>query len=268
MRIRILGLDPGIRNLFFAFGVDGTRLRYSLGEYRSHAKLEAHEARTRAWAQAASLPELPEVRRPFFSVRHVYTQALLKNLDTLTTFYGAHRFRHAKLNVRARRKPTGWMGPEWTAARVGHEMCAGTAVTVRAVHGIGPNRTRAGLLHDTRPPRLQLCPPRWPPVCAHSCAPSVGSLHAQLYFRRQSAIQRGVKRLTEDADASSDVLLTVVLYGDGSFSSNVRGSAPGSHTAIKRALAACATAAVLDTDERFSSKVGDGARQGRRGALT
>ena len=152
---------------------------------------------------------------------------------------------------------------------------SGRARDVRGDSGYGTssawNRTqsdpgRVAARHQATP--FATLSPRWPPVCAHSCALSVGSLHAQLYFRRQSAIQRGVKRLTEDADASSDVLLTVVLYGDGSFSSSMRGSAPGSHTAIKRALAACATAAVLDTDERFSSKVGDGARQGRRGALT
>ena len=64
----------------------------------------------------------------------------------------------------------------------------------------------------------------------------------------------GGKRLTEDTANASGVLLTVVLYGDGSFGSSMRGSEPGSHTSIKRALAACATAAVLDTDERFPSR--------------
>ena len=63
--------------------------------------------------------------------------------------------------------------------------------------------------------------------------------------------EMGGKRLTEDAASASDVLLTVVLYGDGSFGSSMRGSAPGSHSSIKRVLAACATAAVVDTDEPF-----------------
>ena len=100
--MRIVGLDPGICNLFFAISLNGERFRYSLGEYRAHAKSEAYASRTAAWVRAAvpALPQLPAVRRPYLSIRRAYSDVVLENLDTLLNFYGSLKFRHASLNVR------------------------------------------------------------------------------------------------------------------------------------------------------------------------
>ena len=102
VRVRIVGLDPGICNLFFAISLNGERFRYSLGEYRAHAKSEAYASRTAAWVRAAvpALPQLPAVRRPYLSIRRAYSDVVLKNLDQLLNFYGSSKFRHASLNVR------------------------------------------------------------------------------------------------------------------------------------------------------------------------
>ena len=103
VRVRILGLDPGICNLYFAVSLFGERFRYSQGDYRSHAKLEASAARRAAWARGPagrSLPELPAVRRPFLSIRRAYSDVVLASITKLTEFYGSERQRHASLNVR------------------------------------------------------------------------------------------------------------------------------------------------------------------------
>ena len=81
---------------------------------------------------------------------------------------------------------------------------------------------------------------------------------AQLYNRQRAALAEAVARIVRPPPTSPDddkLVLTVVLFGDGSFSTTYSGSAPSPYRRLLRLLQLAPTAAVLLVSERGSSKV-------------
>ena len=66
-----------------------------------------------------------------------------------------------------------------------------------------------------------------------------------------------VRRLVDPAPGDRDprLLLTVVLFGDGNFSPTAGGNRASPYRQVRQALGAVATATVIMTDERLTSKV-------------
>ena len=59
---RIVGVDPGIREVFYARGVDGSATHMSQGDFQSRAKLGSYTIQLASAVAAAGLPRLPDLR--------------------------------------------------------------------------------------------------------------------------------------------------------------------------------------------------------------
>ena len=79
----------------------------------------------------------------------------------------------------------------------------------------------------------------------------------QLYFRRRAALTAAARRLVDPVPGDRDprLLLTVVLFGDGNFSPTAGGNRASPYRQVRQALGAIATATVIMTDERYTTKV-------------
>ena len=56
---RIVGVDPGIREVFYARGVDGSATHMSQGDFQSRAKLGSYTIQLASAVAAAGLHRLP-----------------------------------------------------------------------------------------------------------------------------------------------------------------------------------------------------------------
>ena len=99
VRLRIVGVDPGIRSIFVAYGLDGTKVSLTLGEYASLARTSAFAHVVSSAALKAALPDLPCVRRPGVATTLAYANALLTTLDRFQAVYGSERVLRARLSV-------------------------------------------------------------------------------------------------------------------------------------------------------------------------
>jgi len=324
--LRVIGVDPGVRNVYVAYSSDGDIIKMSLGEYHSLAKTHAFEQRLHQALGGYTLPALPVVRSPRIADTVAYAAAVAANLDVLQAAYGDRRIREARLSVRS------W--PPSAGTRRGRVMRAGGRVHC-AVNALGPWRGRTGgtypeLPDRTERPHLSLsllplahgraapahrpqphsarmsenpnpiprviespsptrhttytclrarthgpAPPRR--VCARHLRPFpsvsarvvlgaltrtglarvLAGIGMQLYNARKAALSAAVQRLIDPRPGDRDprLLLTVVLFGDGNFSPTAGGNRASPYRLVRQALGAVATATVISTDERLTSKV-------------
>jgi len=98
--VQVVGVDPGIRNTFYARTTDGRRIVMSGGEFDSLSHLEAFRRAQAARATSAGLPDLPPCRT--CSGMFAYRAVLLRHLPAFLRVYGNDRFLHDRLTVRAR----------------------------------------------------------------------------------------------------------------------------------------------------------------------
>ena len=101
-RLRIIGIDPGIRTIFSGRSDDGSKCRMTLGEYRALAGLSKFQAASARWVREAGLPTLPAIRRPCAWCAIYYMLILLPDLDRFQAEYGSVRRRRWALTVSAR----------------------------------------------------------------------------------------------------------------------------------------------------------------------
>ena len=175
--VRIVGVDPGIRNLFYAYGVDGSSATMSQGEFRAIAKHDSHGQQLgRLVADAikkGEITKLPELRhRPDLAAILAYYGARHAQADALDALYNCAAQCHWRLTVRARPTPLHSRAHDPPAdrgvcpgfvrgssarpcARARHTAqipCAGRAGRVRASHRAAASRIhRPPLLPDPRP---------------------------------------------------------------------------------------------------------------------
>ena len=100
VRVRIVGVDPGIRNVFAAHDTNGHRTSMSSGEFDALAHLEALRTKTAAHVQRACLPRLPRVCRCSTGVLANYEATVLRRLSSFLGVYGHEDLAQAKLTVR------------------------------------------------------------------------------------------------------------------------------------------------------------------------
>ena len=106
VRLRIIGVDPGVRNIVVAYSTDGDICKMSLGEYHSLAKSIAFEQQLEAIQKShPALPDLPRIRSPHVADVVAYAQAVAHNLQAFKAVYGDRRLRQARLTVRRFRGP-------------------------------------------------------------------------------------------------------------------------------------------------------------------
>ena len=99
VRLRIIGVDPGVRNVYVAYSSDGNIITMSLGEYHSLAKTATYGQRLQAVLAKHPVPDLPVVRSPRVADTIAYAAAVAANLDVLQAAYGDRRLREARLTV-------------------------------------------------------------------------------------------------------------------------------------------------------------------------
>ena len=220
--VRIVGVDPGIRNLFYAYGVDGSSATMSQGEFRAIAKHDSHGQQLgRLVADAikkGEITKLPELRhRPDLAAILAYYGARHAQADALDALYNCAAQCHWRLTVRARPTPLHSRAHDPPADR-----------------GVRPGFVRGS---SARP-------------CARARA-------TQLKFRVRAALAECVRRIVRPPRGSTDhrSCLTLVLWGNGNFGTNYRGSAPSHHRQLLLALYECPEAWVLRVAEQGTSKV-------------
>ena len=152
VRLRIVGVDPGVRNVYVAYTSDGRVLRMGLGEYTSLAKAVAYDQRLAAVLKDANLPRLPAVRSPHVADVIAYASAVAAGFERLQRVYGDRRLRQARLTVR--RSPSGPSeggdgGRGWRAGMEGGD--GGRGWRARMEGGDGGRGWRAGMEGRTRP---------------------------------------------------------------------------------------------------------------------
>ena len=91
VRLRIVSIDPGVRNVFVAYSSDGDIYKMSLGEYHSLAKTATYGQRLSAVLAKHAIPDLPVVRSPRVADTISYAAAVAANLDALQAAYGDRR---------------------------------------------------------------------------------------------------------------------------------------------------------------------------------
>ena len=60
-RIRVVGVDPGIRNLFLCYAADGSTSSMSQGEFMALSKLDVYLKQLADAVKKAKLPDLPAI---------------------------------------------------------------------------------------------------------------------------------------------------------------------------------------------------------------
>ena len=98
------------------------------------------------------------------------------------------------------------------------------------------------------------------PIGAPTSAPyrrSGGPRPMQSSFRIKAALAEAVRRITGPAPGDTDPrpIVTVVLFGDGNFGTNYKGSVPSHYRQLREALHDAPNCLVLNVSEDGTSKV-------------
>ena len=100
VRVRLIGIDPGIRLLFSGHAADGYRCSMSSCESDTFAGLEAQSTKLKRLRELIPQPRLPRVRRCDAGVFANYAATVLSSLPSILKLYGHEDLAHAKLTVR------------------------------------------------------------------------------------------------------------------------------------------------------------------------
>ena len=99
-RFQVIGVDPGIRNTFYARTSDGRRIVMSSGEFDSLAHLDDFRRAQARRVASAGLPDLPRRRTMASASLAIYRATLLGSLSDFLDLYGSEKFLHDRLTVR------------------------------------------------------------------------------------------------------------------------------------------------------------------------
>ena len=100
VRLRIISIDPGVRNVYVAYSSDGLILKMSLGEYHSLAKTEEAKRTLARILDGVQLPRLHAVHSAHLADAIDYAADVAANFDRLQAIYGDRRLRETRFTVR------------------------------------------------------------------------------------------------------------------------------------------------------------------------